>query len=297
MKSDPIYLSSADLSCRKIAEHLLFQAAKASNRLISQDPEALHDFRVALRRLRTHLKTYREFLGRSASKKIRRKLKQLAQKSNVSRDAEVEIEWLRRHPRPEEGDAARRWLIRHLREKRAVGELIRTQLQSKFKKIEGKLEKRLRSAANGKRPAFQEIHRRKTKESADRLRRELAAVSSAREIQLVHRARISTKTLRYLLEPVVNERPGTGKEITVLKSWQTLLGHLHDLHVLEAELGRRMAEVADGPPRPLSPSLLRGLVRMEKIIQREERILFRRFEKGRPDFLRLLKREFISRIS
>ena len=59
-----------------------------------EDPEALHDFRVGLRRLRSCLRAYRSHLKGSVSKKLRNRLKTLASSTNQARDTEVQIAWL-----------------------------------------------------------------------------------------------------------------------------------------------------------------------------------------------------------
>src|SRR4051794_1842066 len=93
---DPLSLlerPATDVS-RLIAGDLLERASTAARRLDKDDPEALHDFRVALRRLRTHQKAYQDVLGRAATKKLRKRLKKIARATNASRDVEVGREWL-----------------------------------------------------------------------------------------------------------------------------------------------------------------------------------------------------------
>ena len=60
----------------------------------STDPEALHDYRVALRRLRSCLRSYRKELRATVTRKSRRQLRRLARGTNRSRDLEVHLEWL-----------------------------------------------------------------------------------------------------------------------------------------------------------------------------------------------------------
>src|SRR5262249_21392268 len=75
------------------------------------EPDAVHDFRVALRRLRTTLRAFRGYLDGCASKLIRRDLKRLARASGDSRDLQVQRSWVagRRADLPEAGQAGAKW--------------------------------------------------------------------------------------------------------------------------------------------------------------------------------------------
>jgi CHAD domain-containing protein len=79
----------------------LLDAAAAARRKLDEgvDPEALHDFRVALRRLRSWLRAFRPHLKGSVRGKERRRLQALADATGASRDAEVHLEWLREQRR------------------------------------------------------------------------------------------------------------------------------------------------------------------------------------------------------
>ena len=78
---------------RHQAERLLKEADKAVRRLKdAHDAEALHDSRVALRRLRGWFQAFQVELP--LKHKWRRALKQLAHSSNDARDAQVCQDWL-----------------------------------------------------------------------------------------------------------------------------------------------------------------------------------------------------------
>ena len=88
-------LRTPEESVRRICVSLLAEAHAASKRLDdSTDTEALHDFRVAIRRLRSTLRAWREVLEGSVKKRHRRALKELQNATGAGRDAEVAIEWL-----------------------------------------------------------------------------------------------------------------------------------------------------------------------------------------------------------
>src|SRR5262245_14698268 len=84
-----------EAAIRILALPFLDGAAAAAGLLESDaGGEALHDFRVALRRLRTLLKAYRDLVRDSVSKKQARALRDLARSTGAARDAEVQLEWL-----------------------------------------------------------------------------------------------------------------------------------------------------------------------------------------------------------
>jgi hypothetical protein len=102
----------------RVAREYLGDAESALGRLRNaRDIEALHDFRVAVRRLRSLLRAYRRWIGRAGGKKVRRRLRDLGQATNAGRDAEVQVAWLE----AQRAALARRersglnWLLRRLR--------------------------------------------------------------------------------------------------------------------------------------------------------------------------------------
>src|SRR5262245_61109695 len=86
---------STDREARKLVRSRWRALGKRASRLQSGgDCESLHDFRVALRRLRAALAVCDEQLGLSAPKSTRRALKELSAASGVRRDWEVVQEQL-----------------------------------------------------------------------------------------------------------------------------------------------------------------------------------------------------------
>ena len=86
---------AASEGVRRLAIAQLETAGAARARVASSaDPEALHDYRVALRRLRSCLRSYRGQLASTVTGKSRRRLRGLARATNRSRDLEVHLKWL-----------------------------------------------------------------------------------------------------------------------------------------------------------------------------------------------------------
>src|SRR5712691_4551034 len=121
---------------RQLALGLLADAAQARERLNRPgDAEALHDFRVGLRRVRSVLRAYRPHLKGSTPRKLRRRLKQLAQASGASRDLEVHLAWLaEQKPSLRYGQrVGLAWLLRRLRSaKRAADTGLADQIARRF---------------------------------------------------------------------------------------------------------------------------------------------------------------------
>lgn len=244
---------------RLIALSWLDQAAAALPRL--QDPadtEALHDFRVGLRRLRSCLRSYRHCLEESLPKKLRRRLRDLAGATGPGRDTEVQIEWLRGRSR-HLGSYHRSglaWILGRLEERmRAAGEEMSTRLPRDFPRIEADLRDRLSTyrteihlAAGGHpSPTLAEVTAGILRRQAAELESHLARVDGPEDEHAAHAARISAKRLRYLLEPFTSEQPdaaGVTGVVKRMKKLQDLLGELHDAHVLEAELSESLQVAA-----------------------------------------------------
>src|SRR5262245_26126651 len=89
-QADDLLSRPCDEAARALALRFLDEASVARERL--QDPhdtEALHDCRVGLRRLRSCLRAYDACLGARISRKMRRRLRDIAASTNAGRDAEV----------------------------------------------------------------------------------------------------------------------------------------------------------------------------------------------------------------
>jgi CHAD domain-containing protein len=245
---------SPEEGARLLALSFLDQAAAARPRLADPaDAEALHDFRVGLRRLRSCLKAYAAQLDDSVPKKLARRLKRLAGSTGPGRDTEVQMEWLRGrlphltgHQRI--GSA---WLLARLGErKRQAYEEMREEVADELDKVEEDLRARLsvyraeiHLDARADRPTLATATAEILQGEMADLEDKLGKIEHAGDETAAHEARIRAKRVRYLLEPLVDEIPGATPIVKRFKALQDLLGDLHDAHVLEAEL-RRAIETA-----------------------------------------------------
>ncbi|HXO19946.1 MAG TPA: CHAD domain-containing protein [Thermoanaerobaculia bacterium] len=266
---------------RLLALSFLDQAAAARPRLDDpDDAEALHDFRVALRRLRSCLKAYRAHLEDSVPRKLAKKLRRLADATGSGRDAEVQIEWLRQ--RASHLSAYHRaglaWLLDRLEaRKREAYDAIRAEVAEEFAEVERELRRRLsvyraevRLDGAEKRETLGGTTAAILREMGGELAAHLARLDGAGDEREVHRARIRAKRLRYLVEPLADEVADARPLVKRIKNLQDLLGELHDAHVLEHELARAVeAAAAERAAKLFAVSL--DAVRDEKLLRAERR--------------------------
>lgn len=251
----------APAAVARIALSRLDEARAACARLDDRDdPEALHDFRVAVRRLRTLVRAFNGELDHAIPKKLERRVRDLARLTTAGRDAEVQLAWL--------ADAGSRrgaglaWFRSRLedRRERAYDE-IRRAVPHAFRALERRLRRRFNGAlaepARRVGPFGAALARELRAETAA-LRQEFAIARSPGDADAVHGARIAVKRLRYLLEPVGDGDAGARSLVERLKRLQTALGELHDLQILLQEFGEAAAEAAAERVRRKHALLLRG---------------------------------------
>jgi CHAD domain-containing protein len=237
-------------SARLVALAYLERSRAARARLTDpKDAEALHDFRVALRRLRSTLRAYQDQLRGSVSRKLRDRIRDLARATNRGRDGEVQLAWLR--PLASELAPVERVGLRWLMERieRTQGEDGFAEMPRAFDKLDRQLQKKLAVyrqsvAADGAAPApaFGLVARDVLRAHAQRLDELLGKIHVPDDHATIHRARIAAKRLRYVLEPIETTLPAGAGLVSELKSLQNVLGDLCDTRVLERTLLQAVEE-------------------------------------------------------
>lgn len=258
-------------TARLLAFSFLEEAEQALARLEDpEDREALHDFRVGLRRLRSSMRAYRRHLKGSVSKKLVNRVADLAASTGAGRDAEVLVSWLHSvEPLllPEHG-AGFRWLLERLeaRKEQAYRE-VSTGAVRRFRKLKDDLTERLavyrqrvETGPSSGRSTFGQVTGELLLEHTEALRLALDAVHNLEDEKETHNARIRGKRLRYLLEPLRDAVKEARAPVKRLKRLQDILGDLHDLSVLSAEIAAALEVTATERARRLHELALHSMV-------------------------------------
>ena len=237
---------SAERASRRLALAYLDDAAAAHARMeAGGDPEALHDFRVAVRRLRSTVRAYADALGGSIGTRVRRRLAEIADATGAARDLEVHVAWADERAATLQGGAqsSMRALGDDLRRRQGKAQDAVRRVVKDFPKERWRLARRLRfyrvevdidAPVGGVRMAS--VFGRVALDLAARLEERLAKVRTVEDQDPAHRARIAAKRLRYLVEPFARELAGAPDVVRPLKRLQDLLGDMHDADVLLARL-------------------------------------------------------------
>lgn len=222
------------------------QADAACLRLADpDDTEALHDFRVAIRRMRSWLKAYHLYLP--LDKPMRLRFRELARRTNAARDAEVSMAAL-------QAMAGRlttaqrvglRWMLARLEQDRqqAYADILH-HIPATWPKLGRDLRRRLRKHDGATSPIFSHVAFELAAAAEAELAQRLIAISGEQDIAAMHQARIAAKRLRYLLEPFRDEVQGVRESVQRLTALQDALGALHDGQVLLDRLAEAVEEAA-----------------------------------------------------
>lgn len=297
---------------RIIALSHLDSAVAAYHRMDNPDDlEALHDFRVALRRLRSCIHAYHAYLTDTVSKKSKRRLQGLARVTNEARDTEVQIEWLRLQEKklPPRQRNSWGWLLDRLelRKAQAYAE-IRATMTGKFSRFEYKLRSELRSEleryavsdeldSQSEGVSLAVATAEKIRKFCKKLEKDQRRIESSNDQLAIHVSRIWLKRLRYLLEPLQEEIDDWPSMINPLKDVQNILGKLHDTHFIALEIAlavensaalhaRRLLDIAlhDADPLALRAEKRRsehpGLVTLGRLAALRTNELFAELEKN-----------------
>jgi CHAD domain-containing protein len=299
-------MMSADLldlpaphAVRRIALGFLDDAGAAHARLMrNEDGEALHDFRVALRRLRSWLRAD-AWTGGDRPRKIAKRVRRIARATNAARDAEVLLDWTV----AQRGDLTARerralhWLADWLRARGGDADAAMQAALADF----GELAPEWRDTL-----AIVQIEERVDEpEPMHPFRKHAGALVEARRAALsaafaaikgpkdkagVHAARIEGKRLRYAIEPLANHVAGADEMIELMKTVQDDFGMACDREAFLRLLGKAAraaakeavrtefahALAADSNPRSRTASAVPGLVALARIAASEERAQYRR---------------------
>lgn len=260
------------------------------------DPEALHDFRVAVRRLRAWLRGFEPVLA--VRGRTRRRLQKLSRRSNRARDAQAALAWLRSAVR---GLTPRtRSSVRALEAELAASlaetvKALATRAEKDWTRAARRLRKELmdRAPERGVEESFGNVWAEALEKAlAEAVERRRAAITGSDD-EAIHSYRISLKRVRYLTEPAAHALPDAVRAVKQAKNGQEQAGAINDLQHLLGWMRGRLREL----------SAQRGETAFELRLEGREaearRVVARAAYRLRPLVLagRLAKRELAVRIA
>jgi triphosphatase len=216
---------------------------------LGEDPEELHDMRVATRRLRAALKLYKEVLPKRAER-YERDLRHFAGSLGEVRDLDVQLERLAGEASG--GGEVMEDVVAALEERRV--EMRRRMLEaldsSRYERFVASFSGTLR---RGRRPAptgpILEVAPGLVRRRYKKVRKDVKSLTGDSPPEDFHDLRKKGKHLRYALEPLrgIYGKPAE-RVVELLKSVQDDLGDNQDL-IVAAGLMRELGLAGDLPPR------------------------------------------------
>lgn len=246
--------------------------------------EAVHQSRVALRRLRALLAAFAPALPGDWAARERSHWRTLAQALGRVRDLDV----LRSEIGPQlmqavPGSSASRWSAALAHEQARAWRRLQAELQQPAttaqvlqfaRALHGLSAAGDGSAAHGRGHTLRALARQRLRHRQRRLRRALAAVldTRARDAERVHALRIEVKKLRYATEALIDALPPKAereaqRRLEVLISAQSALGRWHDWQLAAAWQGE-VARRPTGADSALCAALQAELTRQRRRVRR-----------------------------
>jgi CHAD domain-containing protein len=214
-----------------------------------RDPDAVHDLRVATRRLATVLDVVTFSKHPKSVEKIARRLKQLRHVLSARRDIDVHVNIMRARQRSAASRRRKQLWNLAIRATSAEGEGVRKQSKRYLKSFDLRdLEHQIRKIVYKRlKNGFSwNQFRIATVRAEQKWRRAAREARSSWDAALFHNVRIKTKTLRYILELVLllTDTQAHQDVVEWLKNVQDELGEWRD----QAELCRRLTVILSDDP-------------------------------------------------
>jgi CHAD domain-containing protein len=227
--------------------------------------EEVHDFRVAIRRLRSWMRAAGDLLNDDLPRRERATLRRLARRAGAARDAQVEWQWLTTPSEPFSAPAARaaQWLAG---QRLAVYAVERERLQQRVGDRWPALAAALAGALASVRDAGgppESLGAHLSSVLAHHLASAHAAlerIEHRTQVALIHRARIKVKRLRYLVEAVDAQTPAGERALRVL-----CVLHVITLQLEPLLVPRRRGRAPAGRPALRDLRALRAAVRRREL--------------------------------
>jgi CHAD domain-containing protein len=221
--------------------------------LNSDDIEAVHDLRVATRRLRSALRDFAPVMRKGAHKSVGRDIKNLADVLGTARDLDVAIVALEKLQRRAKEEPVKTGIQNLIDEKRSARERAQLDLMEAlgvsaiedlrdrfFTAIEKSTKRKKNKSAT---LSFNEAGREAVFESLQEFCRLSSSLYEPFEIKRLHKLRICAKRLRYAIELFTAcwgaSMAPYAEEVAEMQSY---LGEIHDADAWIESISRRLRE-------------------------------------------------------
>ena len=203
-----------------------------------EDPEALHDLRVAMRRQRSLFQAFAPVLPKQVAQA--RALRRLFRQSNKARDHEVSLSLLQGIDTPPE------WLIQRWQKKqqRQLGKL--QHLPDALQQLSSQNLPIVHTTAQHQ---LGQVAATGLERQQRPLRQQLLALQTKWDDATLHQLRIRAKKIRYLIEPFARQHRPCARALKQLKLLQDLCGDYHDHQLLVCKLKRLKVKRQDPQQR------------------------------------------------
>ncbi len=247
--------------------------AKHASVMKGEDAEAVHDARVATRRMRSGLYFFGPWAPRRMAKDLRRGLRDAARALGSVRDLDVSLAFVHEHA-PQVAPAAEEPLRRYLEaeRRRARSDLLNFYKGPGYKSLQKTLNQFVRAKVSG-RTRLADILPGLVNQATTELHVFHGTLVPGSPVEHLHALRIAIKHLRYLLEFTRHAAyPASDPLIGLMTDIQEEIGQVHDAHVsclLAFDLLRRsdLSLSADDRDALLAYGLALGRYRDERAAQ------------------------------
>lgn len=257
-----------------------------------KNTEALHQMRVASRRLRETMEIFRPCYAEEAFEKQYKRVQRVTRTLGKVRNFDVCIDFFskfRNGLKEPEADAAVSWILKQQKRarKRARRKMLRKLNALNLKRLRRSLRRVVaRPAGNGEETDLVGRARTIVEGRLDDLFGYRSAIEDESDVDALHQMRIAAKKLRYAMETlyVIFEDEAFDELHSTVKGMQDILGEIHDLDVFIEMIDAQREDLGD---RKRTRDLVPGMTRVEEMLRERRHVVYVRFmaeirEQGEP---------------